>query len=295
MNIILNWIGTWDWGNVADWVSGIGSIGAILAVWWQSRQEKNLLKMQLENEKEQAFQQRRQLFKLNIARRGINNKIGYLPMVVPNSSFVLQEIIKFDYLVNSQVDVVEISNISDKDLIAVHVVFMYSDAETVKFNIDSIESHSKINLINYLENNFYTEFWNIVNSEVSEQYCDADLSFRLNNIWNNQLEFSDFDDRSNKKIEIEGYDNLAEKLDKLFKRPSVPNINKSKKIIVYYMTSMREKIRLVFNQNDDGIFHQKDLNMLEHKDGWKTKQGQKIFESFDKEYNLNNFQESKKF
>lgn len=29
MHSILKWIGTWDWGNVADWVSGVGTILAI--------------------------------------------------------------------------------------------------------------------------------------------------------------------------------------------------------------------------------------------------------------------------
>lgn len=29
MDNILNWIGTWDWGNVADWFGAIGTIGAV--------------------------------------------------------------------------------------------------------------------------------------------------------------------------------------------------------------------------------------------------------------------------
>lgn len=29
MNNILHWIGTWDWGNVADWFGAIGTIGAV--------------------------------------------------------------------------------------------------------------------------------------------------------------------------------------------------------------------------------------------------------------------------
>lgn len=297
MNIILNWIGTWDWGNVADWVSGIGSIGAILAVWWQSRQEKNLLKMQLENEKEQAFQEKRQLFKLNVAklRTGGIRSNDYLPIEEKSFDFGRYKINKIDYLADAQIDVVEISNISDRDIIALHVVFIYENDEIIKFNIDSVKSNSKINLINFLKNNFYNEFQDIVHSEISEENIDSDLSFSLENIWKNQLEFFGYDNWPYKRVRIKGHDDLAEKIDKLFKRTSIPSINKSKKIVVYYMTPMREKIRLLFEQNDKGIFHQKNFNMLEHKDGWVTKKGQEKFESFDIEYNLNNFQESKKF
>lgn len=49
---ILKWMGTWDWGNVADWVSGIGSIGAILAVYWQSKQDTKRLEKQIKRDDE---------------------------------------------------------------------------------------------------------------------------------------------------------------------------------------------------------------------------------------------------
>ena len=144
------------YGNLADWLSGIGSIGAILAVWWQSRQEKKLLKLQLENEKEQAFQQKRQLFKLNINNcDNTKDKLSYLPMENLKWSSDLQKITMFDEIVKAQTDVVQISNISDKDLIAVRVIFIYSEHEVARFNIDSVKPHSQINLINYLKENLY--------------------------------------------------------------------------------------------------------------------------------------------
>ncbi|WP_367366704.1 hypothetical protein [Leuconostoc pseudomesenteroides] len=39
MKSILNWISTWDWGNVADWLSGVGSVLAILFVYLQIKQQ----------------------------------------------------------------------------------------------------------------------------------------------------------------------------------------------------------------------------------------------------------------
>lgn len=280
-----------EWGNVADWVSGIGSIGAILAVWWQSRQEKNLLKLQLQNEKEQLFQQRRQLFKINTVKLGFSKKNFYLPIDNTIGISDLKKIVKIPVLLKSQVDMLEISNISDKELVAVHVVFLYSNNNSIQFNIDNIKSHSKINLINLLEDNLYKNFNDIVHSEVDRGHTDERLLYLLEHIWDNQLEY----DIPSKSVDIDGYDSLAKKIDHLFKRSTTLEIDKEKEIVVYYMTSIRERIRLVFKQNKDGIYHKKEFNMLEYKDGWVTKKDQMKFEIFDKEYNLNNFQESENF
>lgn len=37
--LIPNWVSTWDWGNVADWVSGLGSITALFFIYVQIKRE----------------------------------------------------------------------------------------------------------------------------------------------------------------------------------------------------------------------------------------------------------------
>ncbi|MBZ1508865.1 hypothetical protein [Leuconostoc mesenteroides] len=64
MNSILNWIGTLDWGNVADWVSGIGSVIAIFFVYRQIKQQTD----QHNEEKGHDFQ-------IALSNRSINKEI----------------------------------------------------------------------------------------------------------------------------------------------------------------------------------------------------------------------------
>lgn len=37
---ILKWMGTWDWGNVADWFGSVGTIAAVVLVLFQNKVEK---------------------------------------------------------------------------------------------------------------------------------------------------------------------------------------------------------------------------------------------------------------
>lgn len=71
MNSILNWIGTWDWGNVADWVSGIGSVIAIFFVYRQIKQQTD----QHNEEKGHDLQ-------IALSNRSINKEIGPVATII---------------------------------------------------------------------------------------------------------------------------------------------------------------------------------------------------------------------
>ncbi|WP_036060978.1 hypothetical protein [Leuconostoc citreum] len=66
-----DWVTTWDWGNVADWVSGIGSFGALVFLIKQISDFKNERK----DDREREFSKERPFFIMRIDDIDMNNKI----------------------------------------------------------------------------------------------------------------------------------------------------------------------------------------------------------------------------
>lgn len=141
MNSILNWIGIWDWGNVADWLSGVGSLLAILMVLFQIRKDK-----------ESEFNQSRPFFKINFKREKINEKLvtAYFDNIRDNNNLFKNT--GFEY------EMLEIKNYSTKNMSAVQVIVEankiqseelgdHQEHKTFRFKIDSIRAGESVQLL----------------------------------------------------------------------------------------------------------------------------------------------------
>lgn len=127
-------------GNVADWLSGIGTFGAILMVLFQIRKDK-----------ESTFSQSRPFFKINYEVEKISQKTNkvYYDNLKDNNSQIKKT--SFDY------QLIEIKNISPKRMLAVQVTIFAKkinynhetkiQEKKLEFKIDSITPDESVNLI----------------------------------------------------------------------------------------------------------------------------------------------------
>jgi len=141
MNSILNWIGTWDWGNVADWVSGVGSLLAVVMIFIQIRKDK-----------ESEFNQSRPFFKINFKRHKIDEKLitAYFDNISDNNHLFKNT--GFEY------EMLEIKNYSTKNMSAVQVIVEANkiqdealanrqDYKTFIFKMNSIRAGESVQLL----------------------------------------------------------------------------------------------------------------------------------------------------
>lgn len=163
------------YGNVADWVSGIGSIGAIIFVYFQINasqiQSKNQieesrkqLKKQLDAEREKGFQQARPLFKItkipdvslndidvlsNDYTNVVHSKTDYSHFI--NNDFNSELDSKVGYK-NKSFHYFFLKNISENRMLAVRALFIYKDTKSKTedkhyFFIDTIGNDERVNLV----------------------------------------------------------------------------------------------------------------------------------------------------
>lgn len=165
------WFSTWNWGNVADWVSGVGSLGAIIFVYIQIRESqrqseqqidasRSQLDEQLNAERERGFQQERPLFKIlkidNVSMEDIlqNSKTDdyYVPTGTNNGEYIAHS--KDGVFDKKNYHYFFLKNISDKRMLGVRVLFLYKNNISQKdylhyFYIDTINGDKKVNLFDY--------------------------------------------------------------------------------------------------------------------------------------------------
>lgn len=245
---ILDWDGiNWnciDWGSVADWVSGIGSILAIIFVILQIKQSKEQLNEQLRKEKENAFRIERPLFKIELSNWADLNSLNknFLKISKEEQNDIKKYVFKDDYIdsikekfqhrvmtpgINK--NAVYIKNISDKSILA-------------------LECHIKVD--EYIDG-----------KDKKESYC-----FRIDKV------------------------SPDEKVILLL----LPGSNIEGKMVIYFTTAIREKIRLVFQVDNSMLQYRREEKWLENKDG-QWPQPNSDFEPSDESYSLDNFQETKYF
>lgn len=156
-------------GNVADWVSGVGSLVAIIFVYEQIKESqkqsetqimesRKQLDEQLNAEKERGFQKERPLFKiLNMSNVSMQNIVDELDKFV---NFVHSDTTIANFLNNQNgIPYTEekyhyfvLKNISDKRMLGVRVLFNYENClskeeHTHYFHIDTIRGDERLILL----------------------------------------------------------------------------------------------------------------------------------------------------
>lgn len=114
------------YGNAADWVSGIGSIGAILIVFWQ------VTKQSTENQRQY---ERDQEFKYKVSR-------PLLKMSIENLTIYGRETIYDDFedslIISNEYWLIRLENLSNKPLMAVDICYVGTNNSHRKFFIPHI-------------------------------------------------------------------------------------------------------------------------------------------------------------
>lgn len=128
--LLPDWVATWDWGNVADWVSGIGSIGAILAVYWQVQKQARDNKKSYDQDQEFKYGISRPLLKMSIENLTVGTKY-----TIYNS---FDEILQ----VGKEYWVIRIENLSFKPLMAIEIDIKGPEENCSTFFIPNIEGSS---------------------------------------------------------------------------------------------------------------------------------------------------------
>lgn len=148
-------------GNVADWISGIGSLIAIVFVYIQIRESRDQLQKQLKTERERNFQQARPLFKLvkksNVSLIDImDSSVKYRSFVYKNTDFgaVTNSILHHSQNQDSKEhNYYFLKNISENRMMGVKVEFSFqkpnSNDNGVRhfFYIDTIDGDDAIKLV----------------------------------------------------------------------------------------------------------------------------------------------------
>lgn len=122
------------YGNVADWISGIGSLGAIFMVLLQIRKDK-----------ESSFSQARPFFKINYKKTDI--------LQINHPFYYEQEKDLFGVTKKStwEYQILQIKNISTMSMMAVQINAQVTDIEknlrTFNFKIDSIKPNKNVGFI----------------------------------------------------------------------------------------------------------------------------------------------------
>lgn len=162
--ILLSFLSFWKadvFGNVADWISGIGSLIAIVFVYIQIRESRNQLQKQLKAERERNFQQARPLFKIvKISNVSLDNireaSKEYRNFVYKNTTYsgVTNAILHNSENSDSkEYDYYFLKNISENRMMGVKVDFYFQESNSndngVKhfFYIDTIDGDDAINLV----------------------------------------------------------------------------------------------------------------------------------------------------
>ena len=117
-------------GNVADWVSGIGAIGAILAVYWQVQKQSRDSKESYNQEQEFKYSISRPLLKMSIENLTID-----VPYTIYNEFDEGVEVGKEYWLVR-------IENLSFKPLMAIEINYEGFDQSSSTFFIPNIDGSS---------------------------------------------------------------------------------------------------------------------------------------------------------
>lgn len=113
-------------GNVADWVSGIGSIGAILIVFWQVKKQSTENQQNYERDQEFKYKVSRPLLKMSIENLTING------CETIYNDFADLLIISDEYWL------IKLENLSNKPLLAVDICHVGNNNSPRKFFIPNI-------------------------------------------------------------------------------------------------------------------------------------------------------------
>ncbi|QHM55703.1 hypothetical protein [Leuconostoc mesenteroides] len=154
-------------GNVADWVSGIGSLFAIIFVYIQIRESQRQSKEQIETSqkqlqeqlkasKESAFQVERPLFKI-VRFTDVKKDILIDKMSFSDATYTGK--FHYNYVINNLEDCklyefYTLKNISQKIMCGVKIELIYKDDIYPKseFFIDYIVGYSSVNVFDFRQN-----------------------------------------------------------------------------------------------------------------------------------------------
>lgn len=114
------------YGNVADWLSGIGSIGAILIVFWQVKKQSTENQQNYERDQEFKYKVSRPLLKMSIENLTING------CETIYNDFADSLIISNEYWL------IKLENLSNKPLMAVDICCVGTNNSPRKFFIPHI-------------------------------------------------------------------------------------------------------------------------------------------------------------
>lgn len=312
-------------GSVADWFSAIGtwigSLGTIAAffiVIFQIKEDKKIANQQAYQEDEREFSKQRQLFRVNLAQIDTKNSRNILDR---NGDIFSQDVIKALLgLERSNKDtVLTLKNLSHLHIIATKLIISYTDNSESEFRVDSIDSLETVNFFDI--GNLYDEFNKvkkdlineIIDSSIDEQmYNDAEKYSFIDKSFDDVLiEFANmkWDDRLNQVIKFtaigmgksvedlyqEGKSYEAILKIKLASRVGFNGV-KTHKIIdevkIYYMTPIRERIKVVFSYKDGLLEYQRDKKVLEHKLLLNPYESRHKYKELNSVYTLNEFDET---
>lgn len=258
-------------GSLADWISGIGSIGAIIFVYFQIKQSQEQFKEQSEQTKEQ-FKKQLIESKEQLDKQLKNEKENAFRIERPLFKILIKR-----WWNISQMDTSMVGNNIKK-----YIPLNTSKPKELPLNYHSINS-----LLLPIDNSYsnYTGLYikNISDKSILAIKCVISIA--------NGTEINE---------------TLAFKIDKMKSDEEVILLlpislihakyrNKNKKVIVYYNTVIREQIRLVFTINSENrLEYTPEEKWMENKNGsWPQLNSE--FTSLDSEYDLNDFEESRYF
>ncbi|WP_034990366.1 hypothetical protein [Ligilactobacillus salivarius] len=291
INFGMNWWIFDELGNGSDdgwlgfWGGFLGAILAVVGVWWQTNKT-------IKNEKELMFSQKR-------------------PYIIIQESSVrnLAEIKDIfsskNHTAYADEPVIVIKNLSNNPMFSVKLVFQY-DNKKEDIVIDRIDPNSNIgiiinsdNIIEYLKklgmiyprqpeerDEFYKRINLIKEQGIKKSFSDNIKALKYFNVENKESEYINAIRITTKNYSINTkYELLKEFSDKYIHNNSILyEIPCKIKVTIYFTTTVREKVKLVFKKEDKKYRYQKNETKLENKGSTFT----------EKEYDTSDMYESYK-
>ncbi|MDC2804819.1 hypothetical protein [Leuconostoc suionicum] len=192
--IILSFVNSNIFGNVADWVSGIGSIVAIFMIFWQVKKQRDYDIKNISINKEINFSSSRPLFTLNYS--------DSIQLQEGETVYQTLDQRRFYFLGDKRILGIDITNISVKPILALEVNVKYaSNLSNSVFKVNQVKAGDRIvlgmGILNILDEENDSENEKILKlneietvvvyftTEIREK---IKLTFKMNNS-NNVLEY----------------------------------------------------------------------------------------------------------
>lgn len=273
INFGMDWCIFDKFGNGSDdgwlgfWGGFLGAIFAVVGVWWQTNKT-------ITNEKELMFSQKRPYI---VIRENSTRNDEMLSIYV-----------KKKYELYGNEPIITLKNLSNNPMFSVKLVVQY-DNKKEEFVIDRIEANSNIGIVINSEiiserlkqlgiicpttpkgrRDFEKNIKEAKKSGIRNSFSDNIEALKYFNIGDKESEYidivNDISDMSFKK-----YDLLEEFMDKYIpdkdKQPFL-EIPDDTIITIYFTTTVREKVKLVFKKDDKKYRYQKNETKLENKGG----------------------------